>query len=753
MATFDVDVEGVTYEVDAPDERTAWKWANVTHTKERATDPNRSRVSEIPANAPAGYDPAQAMRARLAGVNTELTLPEKILSKLPFGITNQRGVDLAAGASSLMRGGLNQIIPGAGEKIWPTSGATNSGWRTAGEFADPVGLAIGGGAAKALPYAKVLGNGFVEGAKALGKNLAGGAAAGGAIGALSEGGTTMEGAGMGAAANVALPPALSAGGKLAGKVWDVMAGRYGVVNAGKIVRQAAGGDLTAAKILTQVAGPELTAAQATAGLKNDMLDALGELAKQTDETNYFSRKATAQGQERINAISKIAGGANQTEARQVAGESNKALNALVKPMYEQELGAANVAGNAGRRLQGEAERFGAAAAAKADDVRRLSGAQAQAEALAQRGQMTLGPRVDQGQARLPGRYSYGTDLAQRAEGAAQGAADASLALGDAGRLAKYELDSIAAHGLKPVDTGKILNQLMGRLNSPSAAGSKKYETVLSRVASDIQEWTARNGGQIDAEALYSIKKNSVNEAVESLTQGLDPKSSAKFSAKVLAEVGPMIDEAITVASGGGPGWKNLLKTVAQGKHQIEQQKMGAVALGLLKKSPNKFVSLVNKEEPKMVEKVFGPKEFDIEAMMGEKYLPMRKAADEITRDLGIEEGAGRGGLALRNIINENTPRFKLFNVLDPRVALMNRILGEGEVLIGKATQRHLTEGMKSGKSLNELLNTLPTTERNKVLSAMERMKIPGMGAAQGGGLAGILAGQSSEPTSLSDTLR
>jgi len=31
MATFDVDVGGSTYEVDAPDENTAWKWANQTH--------------------------------------------------------------------------------------------------------------------------------------------------------------------------------------------------------------------------------------------------------------------------------------------------------------------------------------------------------------------------------------------------------------------------------------------------------------------------------------------------------------------------------------------------------------------------------------------------------------------------------------------------------------------------------------------------------------------------------------------------
>lgn len=37
MPTFDVDVEGSTYEVDAPDERTAWAWANIEHKKQKET--------------------------------------------------------------------------------------------------------------------------------------------------------------------------------------------------------------------------------------------------------------------------------------------------------------------------------------------------------------------------------------------------------------------------------------------------------------------------------------------------------------------------------------------------------------------------------------------------------------------------------------------------------------------------------------------------------------------------------------------
>lgn len=48
MATFDVDIGGKTYEVDAPDERTAWKWAKATHAK--ANPP----MQQIEVNGPRG---------------------------------------------------------------------------------------------------------------------------------------------------------------------------------------------------------------------------------------------------------------------------------------------------------------------------------------------------------------------------------------------------------------------------------------------------------------------------------------------------------------------------------------------------------------------------------------------------------------------------------------------------------------------------------------------------------------------------
>jgi hypothetical protein len=46
MAKYEVDVGGSTYEVDAPDERTAWKWANYTHqqSNQPAPPPSKERT-------------------------------------------------------------------------------------------------------------------------------------------------------------------------------------------------------------------------------------------------------------------------------------------------------------------------------------------------------------------------------------------------------------------------------------------------------------------------------------------------------------------------------------------------------------------------------------------------------------------------------------------------------------------------------------------------------------------------------------
>jgi hypothetical protein len=82
MAIFDVDVGGITYEVEAPNEETAWLWANETHNKAQVL-PTESNFSQPKQPTPIGREafPEQLRQelqqnpagAKLAAAGTALT--------------------------------------------------------------------------------------------------------------------------------------------------------------------------------------------------------------------------------------------------------------------------------------------------------------------------------------------------------------------------------------------------------------------------------------------------------------------------------------------------------------------------------------------------------------------------------------------------------------------------------------------------------------------------------------------------------
>lgn len=711
MATFDVDVGGATYEVDAPDERTAWKWANWTHAKEKPTP-----LPERPAN----------LRKP-----EELSTLDKILVNWPSAPKPM--LDFATGATGILRGGGNLVSEGLGDWLAPKApGSEGSFGKTVGAFADPLALAIGGGVGKVLPYAPVLGKGITEGVKALAKNVAGGAVAGGAIGGLSEEGSVEGGAALGAGLNVVLPPVLIAGARAVGWLADALSGKLTTAMASSILKSAAGSELPAIQAAMKNAPPGTTAAQAAAGIKQDTWNALDDLAKRVDKENYFSRLADTQKAEVIAALRTISGAANQTGARQVSSELKKELNAITTPMRETELGAADIAGRLGPRLQGEAEALGEAASGKVADVRRLESAKQAAERVAQSGRGRLG--ADSAQPdfmpRLSGRYSYGDELANLAERLSQKSADDSLILGEGSRFKQMQLASLEQHGLRPLKPGGIISDLNRKLADPSIGTSDLNTKVLERVRDKIIQWT-NSDGVIEPHALYGIRKSAVNESVEQLMGTVDPKSKSKMAAGLLNHIKPLIDDAIEKA--GGTGWRNYLKTFEAGSRLIDQQKMGAKALDLFNKQPNTLESLAAGNEPKMVEKIF-KSDYDLRKVMGKKVEPIDRAAAYLSREREILEGAARGKGGLERIIEENLTKFKLPNWINAKIAVTNRALSEIENRVNKFTMAKVEKAMRTGQSANMLLSFVPKSERPAVIAEILRGHGPVMGGVVSGSM-------------------
>ena len=539
-----------------------------------------------------------------------------------------------------------------------------------------------------------------------------------------------EGAAGGAVASGVIAPAISLGAKGAGKVIDFLTGNSPAVNAGKIARDIAGPKLDEIRAANAAAPDNLTAAQAAHGVDRDVWSALGQTAEKKDPNSFYRVLTDKQEAARIDELRRLAGGATQTEARQARDISKKTLNDITSPMREVELSAANTAGKV-----------------QADLIPKV---QQKQEAMISALQQNMGKRPDV----LPTPVHAGTESAQSAVRFKEGKpgwisnADRSKEWSETADIfsvikgqrqterdfIQSQIDSLSAHGLNPLNTGKMIGAIESKLNDPRVGVDDVNKRVLTKVSKKIQEWTERSGGVIDANALYEIRKSVVNNEVERLMRGADPTAQAKRAAGILKEVRPLIDDAIETA--GGTGWRNYLSTFEQGMKSVGQKKMGATLLETYEKSPEQFSRIAAGDEPKIVEKVFGANQFDIKQEMGDKYKVISKILEERTRDKQLAERAASGTGGLKTILEKDQWKFRFPALFSRPATVANKALDVAETNINAKTMELIVEGMKSGKSANEMLSKLPLHERNKIIKAMTDYKaapalVSGQNALQG----------------------
>ena len=508
--------------------------------------------------------------------------------------------------------------------------------------------------------------------------------------------------------------------KGAGWVVDAVTGQLVPVKAGNLAREAIGADLPQIKNALANANSSETAAQATAQINSPIWQSLNAFAQKQDP-RYYTGVASAQNADRLNRLAALAGGGDQTAARILREESKNALNAGLIPQLSIELNAANTAGKQLPKLEGEATRFGEAATNKVQDVRRMVAA---GERASDKANATF---TVPGMPRVPARYTYMGELATKADEVASQAANASLPFGEASRFAQAGADSLAAHGLKPLKSDAVINSLAKVSRNPEFAGNRDLSTAINRVGKDIAEWT-NSGGVIDAWALDSIRKNSVNGAIRELYPTADASVQKELAAKVLGKIKPVIVDAVEQA--GGTGYGQYLADYTKGMQAINQKKLSGDALKLYESAPNEFIKLVEGNKPKDVEKIFGAGSYDIVKEMSDDALKTLKGvAGEVKRDVNIanQAKAGRQALGLESeSLSEKIPGFVGY-----KTAIAKKVVQALEGKIDDKTLNYITEGLKTGRSAQQLLAQVPASEKIKVLNAFATMTPRGAPEAAG----------------------
>lgn len=512
----------------------------------------------------------------------------------------------------------------------------------------------------------------------------------------------LTGATFDVGARVAMP-VVAAG---VGKLMDF--GKGPMLRAADMLRQSLGpsGVEPAAAVLKN-APAEYTAAQALSSINAPAAQAVLKSGEGRN-TQFYTNRLAAQEELNRNALAGLSGGQTQTAARATQNELKNALNAEMTPIRESELGLTNTMTNAAQNLATQGRQAGQAATQAVEDVRRFTAAGERATARAY--------EPVPGYPSATATYPYMEHLSKAADDVATQAAAGSLKFGEVRNLAEGALAQLKASGLEPLTGKAITDRVVGVLKDPQYAGNDAMQRAVTRFAADVNEWS-NNGGVIDAFALDSLRKNSVNAAIRDLMPNADAKDQARAAAGVMTSIKPVIVDAIERA--GGAGYGEYLRNYADAMQGIAKTKLSAKALDLFKNSPDMFVKLVNGDDPKLVEKILGTGKFNLADELGaDAMAAMRNAADTITATKQAGVQAEKGAPELQRLLKEEVSSFRLPSLINAYFAAGNKAIGILENAMSKSTMKALEEGARNGKNTEQLLRMLPAKERIKALDVL-----------------------------------
>ena len=594
-----------------------------------------------------------------------------------------------------------------------------------------------GGFSTGAPVATTLGGRAAD----IATRAAGGAVLGGTTAAL----INPEEAGTGAAIGAAAPFVLPVVGKYVaiggGKIVDAFTGKLAPVKAGKVAREMAGDAIGQIRAANNLAPINVNAAQAAGGIDNDVYQAFLDFYAGKDKTSFQRVLKDKQKLGQLNELARLAGGATDTEIITNIDSAKRVLNKLTTPMREGALEIVDETGRVVPALAKEARLLRKEAADKVEEVRRFVGQQVSKPTKVTPGlsitttgkglidKVSVSPAA-QTRAITPAQDNLATDyllgkLAGRADEVAGKAALESLTAGQGARTAEAKLAELAQAKIKPIYSTDIASKIRNTANQPGVRADKIQRNALLMLADDIDALGSPSNGVMVGEDIYQIRKTSINDAItKALSEGgNDPKAQTQRLAGLLGDVRGYIDDAIRSA-GAGKDWDAYLSTFSKGRQQLDQRVAAGQLLKILDKDPEKFVNIVKGGDSEFVEKLFGAGNKDImQAMGGQRprspMVNLLGIADNIERDLGIKKQIKPGRLALGLEDQFGSPSELIPGFVGYKTAIAKKV---AQILTGKVNekaQRLLSEGARTGKSMNEILNTFPAEERIKALKILE----------------------------------
>lgn len=323
-----------------------------------------------------------------------------------------------------------------------------------------------------------------------------------------------------------------------------------------------------------VPGSAPTAAEAVANIPSAASLAAYQKNLSRDQAlgiaNRFSTREANQEAARLAAVGEVA----QTPEALAAARASR--EALTRPMREDVLAQANVAGQVIPKLEDDI------ASAFSQKVQSMQIGGKLGTTASQEGQRLKTFYPVPGMPRVPGAYRPAEDFAQ---------VEANLAgVREAGDMAaikqaqidfkKAQIDSVAQNGFYKLESAPIIQKIDTIINTPGMRTSDVVKNAMGDIRDKLASVTNENG-VIDSRDLYSIRKD-VGAVISNRAKEAGSWDE-KLVGKLDKNVKSYIDQAIIQASEGAQGkaqgptmplWTNYLRTYQAASDKINRMEIG-----------------------------------------------------------------------------------------------------------------------------------------------------------------------------------
>lgn len=284
-------------------------------------------------------------------------------------------------------------------------------------------------------------------------------------------------------------------------------------------------------------------------------------------------------------------------------------------------------------------------------------------------------------------------------------------------LLQYQLDSLEAHGLKPLTVNNISSKIDSMLNTPAIRASNKAPIIASikqKILSNADE-----NGVIDANALYTIRKE-LNETIEALLGGNNVSGSKERAASLAMEIRPEIDKAIDTASGGL--WSPYIKQYSDLSKKIDQSRVMQYLANKLdspldggKERAAVFANAVEDSIKTLKSSTgFGGYEKLDDVLTKSQMNSVNDVLSQLNKESRLKYLANAGKKAIKEQLGDTSHEIKPIGLLERSIVIANAVLNRIQGGAGKKSQEELALIMQDPKLTAKLMEAASNKEKNAI---------------------------------------